>query len=134
MIEQGGIENVRRYAGKKIAVTLSADDYKDVAAAALVNSKALTTFNVADYMLQDDENNTDYMVALVRFDGKGVGDVLYGSNKRVLVNTALAVIGKEINELQKKQNSKIDIVAEKEQIADNIEQFVVKKLKNEIEA
>jgi len=134
LIEQGGIENVRRYAGKKIAVTLSADDYKDVAAAALVNSKALTTFNVADYMLQDDENNTDYMVALVRFDGKGVGDVLYGSNKRVLVNTALAVIGKEINELQKKQNSKIDIVAEKEQIADNIEQFVVKKLKNEIEA
>lgn len=131
VIEQGGVENVRRNASTKVTVTLTADDYRDIAASALSGSTALTAFNIANYMLQDAENDTDYMVALVRCDGDGIGDVIYGSNKRMLVNTALAVIGKEINDLQTQHASKSDIAAKKEKVMSNIAQFVEKMRQNE---
>lgn len=124
LIEKGGVENVRRNANKQTTTTLTADEYRELAAKAFESGQALATISVQDYMLRDDENDTDYMVALVRCDGKGAGIVLGGSNKRVLVNTALAVLGKELDDLQQQQQS---IGAQTNKRADalnNITQFV----------
>jgi|AntRauMFilla1563_2_1112583.scaffolds.fasta_scaffold00479_7 hypothetical protein len=127
VIEQGGVENVRRNASKQTTDTLSADDYREIAAEAFEGGHALATFSVEDYMLSDDENDTDYMVALVRCDGKGDGVVLGGSNKRMLVNTALAVLGKDINDLQKATNSTGAQNSKRTEAVNNITQFVAKR-------
>ena len=54
-------------------------------------------------MLCDKDNETDYLVALVHCNGDGVGRVVCGSNKRSLVNNALAIMGKDIDDLQQEQ-------------------------------
>lgn len=124
VIEQGGVENVRRTAGKQVTVTLSADEYRDIAEGAFAAGTALTTFSVADYMLGDENNDTDYMVALVRYDDNGIGRVLAGSNKRALVSNTLAVLGKQIDDLQQEQNSTVTQADKRKQAAENIEQFL----------
>jgi len=88
VIEHGGIENVRRAANGKQANKLTADDYREIAANALTGEHALATFGLQDYMLRDEENDTDYVVALVRCDGTGNGKIVFGSNKRALVFNA----------------------------------------------
>lgn len=134
IIERGGIENIRRSASKKVSAALSADDYRDIAENAFDGRYSLTTFSIEDYMLSDEENTTDYMVALVYCDGDGNGKVVYGSNKRTLVNTALSVIGKEIDDLQKKSASKKSIVDQKQQTADNVKRFVANTLREKTAA
>ena len=127
VIEHGGVENVRRE--KKATMnTLSAEDYRDIAADALSEKLAIAEFDVGNYMLSDKENETDYMVALVRYDTNGVGHVLYGSNKKVLVNTALAVIGKELDTLMKNTNSKQDAKDLRKQKAEDLKSFMQTQL------
>jgi hypothetical protein len=127
VVEHGGVENVRRDGGKKINAKLSADDYREIAANAFADSNALTTFSVEEYMQSDGDNDTDYMVALVRCDGTGIGNLLYGSNKRALVNAALAVMGKEVDDLQKQQESTDALADKKQKTADNMKQFFANK-------
>lgn len=128
VIEHGGVENVRRNASAMTANALSADDYRDIAADALREKLAIAEFDVGNYMLSDKENETDYMVALVRYDTNGVGHVLYGSNKKVLVNTALAVIGKELDTLMKNTNSKQDTKDLRKQKAEDLKSFMQTQL------
>ncbi len=131
VIEHGGVENVRRNASKTTASKLSTDDYRDIAASALTGDFALATFSVQDYMLGDSENDTDYVVALVYCDGDGTGNgkIVYGSNKRTLVNSALAVMGKEIDDLQKQAVGKDTLDDMKTQKAADMKQFIARGLK-----
>jgi hypothetical protein len=124
VIEQGGIENVRRTAGKQVTAMLGADEYRDIAEGAFENSTALTTFSLADYMLGDENNDTDYMVALVRYDKNGVGSVLAGSNKRALVSNTLAALGKQIDDLQQAQKGTDTQAVKREQAAENMKHFL----------
>lgn len=124
VIERGGIENVRRNSKATNANKLGADDYKEIAENVLADASALATLAIEDYMLSDEENNTDYVVALVHCDGAGSGKIVYGSNKRVLVNNALAVMGKELDDLQKQATSKAELTDVKQQKAADIKQFV----------
>lgn len=125
LIERGGIESVRR-ASKSKAPDLSSDDYRDIAATALVYSKALTTLTLANAMITDDKNDTGYIVALVR-NNNGVGEVLYATNKASLVNTALAVTGKELDELQKKAGSTTAAAEKRNATLDNVKQFLARQ-------
>lgn len=134
VIERGGIENVRRNAASTKTNKLTADDYKDIAANALTGDFALATFSIENYMLNDDENDTDYMVALVHCDAKGTGRIVYGSNKRALVHNALAVIGKEIDEQQNKAESKETLAEAKQRKAINVQKFVERMLTNKTAA
>lgn len=126
VIERGGIESVRRKTNTKVSTTMTVDDYRDVAAEALTGGYTLATFGLQDYMLSDDENDTDYVVALVRKDGQGNGGIVYGSNKRGLVNNALAVMGKEIDELQRKTASKNTLDDVKQKKAADIKKFIAR--------
>jgi len=134
VIEHGGIENVRRTAGGKQASKLTADDYKEIAANALTGEHALATFGLQNYMLQDDENDTDYLVALVRCDGKGNGKIVFGSNKRALVFNALAVMGKELDDMQKSMGSKDTLDDIKQRKTLHLQQFVASTFVNELAA
>lgn len=134
VIERGGIENVRRYAASANTNKLTADDYKDIAANVLTGQYALATFGLEDYMLRDDENDTDYMVALVHCDGKGNGKIVYGSNKRGLVHNALAVIGKEIDDLCVENTSKETLAESKQRKTVNLQKFAKLMLANETAA
>lgn len=125
LIERGGIESVRR-ASKTQSTTLTPDDYRDIAATALVDCTALTTLNIADAMITDDKNDTGYVVALVR-NNNGVGEVLYATNKSALVNAALAVTGKELDELQKREASHTKMTDVRDATLDNVKQFIVRQ-------
>lgn len=113
VIERGGIENIRRSASSLKVTKYTADDYRDIADSALSGQQGVHSFTVKDYMLSDGENDTDYLVAIVRYDSAGVGHIIYGSNKKALVNAALATAGKELEtrmtqtaELQSKDEQK----------------------------
>lgn len=134
VIEHGGIENVRRAASNKQANKLTADDYREIAANALTGEHAIATFGLQDYMLRDEENDTDYVVALVRCDGTGNGKIVFGSNKRALVFNALAVMGKELDELQKRTDSKDTLDALKQRKTLDMQQFVARTLANKVAA
>lgn len=124
IIEHGGVENVRRTAANKVATTLSADDYREIAEQTFTGVKALTKFDISNYMLTDVNNETEYMVALVRCDNNGVGEVVCGSNKLTLVNSALAVIGKDINTLQNTYASKTALADKRQQAAESVKLFL----------
>lgn len=127
VIEKGGLENVRRNEGKKATPALKNEDYRKIAATTMSETPALASFPVAEYMLRDEDNVSDYMVALVFRDANGTGKVVYGSNRSSLVDAALAVMGKEINELQlEHENTDLLDVARK-QTADNIKNFFAKQ-------
>lgn len=134
VIERGGIENVRRTASNTQANTLKADDYRDIAANTLTGEHALATFGLRDYMLSDSENDTDYVVALVHCDGNGNGKIVYGSNKRALVDNALAVMGKELDDLQKRTDSNDTLNDVKQRKTANLQQFVARALANKAAA
>lgn len=135
VIEKGGIENVRRYAGKKAMPALDSEDYRKIAAETMAETPALTSFPVAKYMLRDDENTTDYMVALVHCDAaNGIGKVLYSSNRRSLVDAALAVMGKEINELQQEDEVTDLRDAQRKQTERNIKKFFAKRSQSQAAA
>ena len=128
VIERGGIENVRRTASNTQANKLTADDYRDIAANALTGEHALATFGLHSYMLSDDENDTDYMVALVHCDSNGNGKIVYGSNKRTLVDNALAVMGKELDEQQAQAASKDTLDDVKQRKTADVKQFAARVL------
>jgi hypothetical protein len=134
VIERGGIENVRRTASNTQANKLKADDYRDIAANALTGENALVTFGLHNYMLSDSENDTDYMVALVHCDKNGNGKIVYGSNKRALVDNALAVIGKELDEQQAKAASKDTLDDVKQRKTADVKQFAARVLANKTAA
>lgn len=134
VIEHGGIENVRRAASSKQTNKLTADDYKEIAENALTGEHAIATFGLQDYMLRDEENDTDYVVALVRCDGTGNGKIVFGSNKRALVFNALAVMGKELDDLQKRTDSKDTLDAVKQRKTVDMQQFVARTLANKVAA
>lgn len=134
VIEHGGIENVRRAASNKQANKLTADDYREIAANALTGEHILATFSLTNYMLHDDDNETGYMVALVRYDGNGNGKIVSGSNKRSLVHNALAIIGKELDDLQKRESSKDTLDAVKQRKTVDMQQFVARTLANKAAA
>jgi len=134
IIEHGGIENVRRKVANKAATALTADDYKDIAENAFTGGFALATFGLESYMLNDEENDTDYIVALVHCDGAGNGSIVYGSNKRGLVSSALAVMGKEIDDLQKATASTDTLADIKVQKAANMKQFLARKIVKNVAA
>jgi len=134
LIENGGVENVRRTASNRQANKLTADDYRDIAANTLTGEHALATFGLRDYMLSDSENDTDYVVALVHCDGNGNGKIVYGSNKRALVDNALAVMGKELDDLQKRTDSKDTLNDVKQRKTANLQQFVARALANKAAA
>lgn len=134
VIERGGVENVRRTASKTQANKLTADDYRDIAANTLTGEHALATFGLRDYMLSDSENDTDYVVALVHCDGNGNGKIVYGSNKRALVDNALAVMGKELDDLQKRTDSNDTLNDVKQRKTANLQQFVARALANKTAA
>jgi hypothetical protein len=75
-------------------------------------------------MLGDENNDTDYMVALVRYDENGVGSVLAGSNKRALVSNTLAALGKQIDDLQQAQKGTDTQADKREQAAENMKHFL----------
>lgn len=134
VIERGGIENVRRTASNTKAGKLTADDYRDIAENALTGEHELGTFALQDAMLSDSENTTQYMVALVHCDSDGNGKILYGSNKRALVENALAVIGKELDEQQKIVASKNTLEELKQRKAVAVKQFVERTLAGKVAA
>jgi hypothetical protein len=127
VIEKGGIENVRRNEGKKATPVLTNDDYREIAASTMSGTPVLASFPVAEHMLRDEENNTDYIVALVHCDGNGTGKVIYGSNRRSLVDAALAVMGKEINELHEEHEDTDMLEVKRKQTANNIKNFLAKQ-------
>jgi hypothetical protein len=127
VIEKGGIENVRRNEGKRTAPVLTNDDYREIAANTMSGTPVLASFPVAEHMLRDEENDTDYIVALVHCDANGTGKVIYGSNRRSLVDAALAVMGKEINELQEEHGDTDLLDAKRQQTAINIKTFFAKQ-------
>jgi hypothetical protein len=123
VIEHGGIENVRRNVGKASSDKLTADDYRAIAEEAFAEGEALATLSIEKYMLADTENDSDYLVAIVRCDGNGIGEVLYGSNKRSLVSNALAVMGKELGDLQEQDTSKDEIAEKRKRKTENIKKY-----------
>jgi len=127
VIERGGIENVRRAAGKQATTTLSADEYKEIAEAAFAGGNALATFNLENYMFSDENNDTDYVVALVRSDGNGIGSVVAACNKRALVSNALAAMGKQIDELQEQEKHKNAQNDKRGKALANLQQFVAQQ-------
>ena len=127
VIEKGGIENVRRNEGKRTTPVLTNDDYREIAANTMSGTPVLASFPVAEHMLRDEENDTDYIVALVHCDANGTGKVIYGSNRRSLVDAALAVMGKEINELQQEEDGADQLEAQRKQTAKNIKTFFAKQ-------
>ena len=134
IIEHGGIENVRRSVGNDSTKKLSPDDYREIAEETFIGATAITSFNIASYMLCDKDKETDYLVALVHCDGNGVGRVVCGSNKRSLVNNALAIMGKDIDDLQQEQASKVESKDKKQQTADNVKQFLTNSSHKKIAA
>lgn len=129
LIERGGIESVRR-TSKKQPATLTPDDYRDIAASALVECTTISTLNIANAMIADDKNDTGYIVALVR-NNNGVGEVLYATNKAVLVNAALAVTGKELHELQQQEASHTEMTNVRDATLDNVKQFIARQRQKE---
>lgn len=129
LIERGGIESVRR-ASKKKTSPLSPDDYRDIAAAALVVGKVLTTLTISNTMITDDKNDTGYIVALVRNKNDGNGEVLYATNKASLVNAALAATGKELHELQQQEDSETAATEKRNATLDNVKQFIARQRAN----
>lgn len=127
LIERGGVENVRRQSKTKKEAKLSADDYRDIAAQVLNGASDFGAFELESYMLSDKENDTDYMVALVKCESNGTGKIVYGSNKRALVNNALAVMGKEIDEQQVTEGSKTTLEEIKQKKATDMQKFVAKQ-------
>lgn len=127
VIEKGGIESVRRNEGKKKTPALSNDDYRKITADIMPETPALASFPLTKDMLRDDENTNDYMIALVHCDSSGTGHVLYGSNRRSLVDAALAVIGKEINELQQEDEVTDMREAQRKQTQLNLKSFLAKR-------
>lgn len=131
VIEKGGIENVRRNEGKKRTSALSNDDYRKITAEIMPETPALASFPLSKDMLRDEENTNDYMVALVHCDANGTGHVLYGSNRRSLVDAALAVIGKEINELQQEDDATDMRDTQRKQTELNLKSFLAKRVKRQ---
>ena len=127
VIEKGGIENVRRNEGKKNKPALDNKDYRNIAANSMSDTPVLASFPVAKDMLRDDGNTTDYMVALVHCDANGMGKVIYASNRSSLVDAALAVIGKEINELQQEDEVTDIRDTQRKQTELNIKTFLAKR-------
>jgi hypothetical protein len=128
LIERGGIESVRRASSQK-ALGLTSDEYRDIAAKLLVGGKPFATLPVNNLMVRDDKNDTDYIVAIVR-NNKGTGELVYATNKASLVNAALAVTGKELDELQKQDASKIAITERHDATLNNLQQFITVWHKN----
>ena len=67
-------------------------------------------------------------------DSAGKGKIVYGSNKRGLVNNALAVIGKDIDDLQKQAASKETLDDIKVQKTADMKQFIARALTNTVTA
>lgn len=129
LIERGGVESVRR-ASKKKAPDLTPDDYRLIAAEALVEGKALSTLSISNGMITDDKNDTGYIVALVRNKNDGNGEVLYATNKASLVNAALAATGKELHELQLQEASKTAVTEKRDMTMDSVKQFIARQREN----
>jgi len=124
VIERGGIENIRRSASSLKVTKYTAEDYRDIAESALSGQSGTQSFTVKDYMLSDSENDTDYLVALVRYDSAGVGHIIYGSNKKALVNAALATAGKELDTRMKQSTQLQSKDEQKKLTANNIGKFI----------
>jgi hypothetical protein len=127
VIEQGGVESVRRTSGKQATTKLSADEYKEIAESAFAGGNSLATFNLESYMVGDENNDTDYVVALVRSDGNGIGSVVAACNKRALVSNALAAMGKQIDELQEQEKHKNAQNDKRGTALANMQQFVAQQ-------
>jgi hypothetical protein len=70
----------------------------------------------------------------VRCDGKGNGKIVFGSNKRALVFNALAVMGKELDDMQKSLGSKDTLDDIKQRKTLNLQQFVASTFVTELAA
>ncbi|WP_147298867.1 hypothetical protein [Rhodosalinus sediminis] len=128
LIERGGIENVRRTSNRNSTQKLKTEDYRSFATDTLQAAAGFGTFSLQDSMLHDENNDTDYAVALVRCDSNGNGSVVYSSNKHTLVKNALAVIGKELDERARSASSKENLEEEKKRRQENINAFVAREL------
>jgi len=124
VIERGGIENIRRSASSLKVTKYTAEDYRDIADSALSGQRGIQSFTIKDYMLSDSENDTDYLVALVRYDSAGVGYIIYGSNKKALVNAALATAGKELDTRMKQSTQLQSKDEQKKLTANDIGKFI----------
>ena len=124
VIEQGGVENVRRRAGSASAHKLTPDDYREIATDVFSQGKEISSFPLNDSMLVDEDNDTDFMVVLVHNSGQGIGRVVAGTNKRSLVNSALAVMGKQVHSQEKQEQSLLDHRSHKQAVASNIQRFL----------
>lgn len=129
LIGRGGIEEVRR-ASKKKASPLHTDDYREIAAAALVEGATLSTLSITNAMISDDKNDTGYIVALIRNMNDGSGAVLYATNKASLVNAALAATGKELHELQEHEDSETAATEKRDLTLDNVKKFIARQRTN----
>jgi hypothetical protein len=128
LLERGGVENVRRSAARGNKHKLTADDYREIATNALQGSVTFGTFDLQNDMLRDNENDTDYAVALVKCDARGEAAIVYSSNKRTLVDNALAVIGKELEERQREAESRETLSDVKQRKAESIKEFIAREL------
>ena len=129
LIGRGGIEEVRR-ASKKKGSQLSTDDYREIAAAALVEGATLSTLSITNAMISDDKNDTSYIVALIRNKNDGSGAVLYATNKASLVNAALVATGKELHDLQEQEDSETATTEKRDLTLDNVKKFIARQRAN----
>ncbi|MBO6676574.1 MAG: hypothetical protein JJ908_14120 [Rhizobiales bacterium] len=94
--ERGGIEEIRRTPANGEA-RLTPERCRELAEQELSNSKPIcNAFKGNDRLKPSSDSTNAFAVALVRQEANGKMSIVYGSAKISLVNTVLAVAGKDI--------------------------------------
>lgn len=94
---RGGVESISRTSTKRVSQSLTPVQYRQIAESVFREADALTQFGVTAGMRSDDTNEGPYLVALVRMDDQGMGQIVHASNKTKLVNDALAIFGRQVD-------------------------------------
>ncbi len=102
LIEQGGVEQVRRAAKQGPTPKQQADSMRSFAADTFADQEPLVGDIKPDTMFEPDAN-ADHMfaLALLRKEDDGTISLIYGTNNSTLINKILVFAGKEMSSAQK---------------------------------
>lgn len=103
--KSGGIDAIRR-AGGSNTDSKKQKEYREKAETYYFACDALFTFPDELPQLAPAETNKTFSVALVRQSDDGELEVVYGTNNGTLVNSVLAIAGKELKDLPAQANAR----------------------------
>ena len=96
--EMGGIEEMRRQSAAPETKSMTAADYKRLAVEAFQTvSVSVSSFKLPTFIQPNSEYDEDYVVALVRCNPNGTGDLLYGCSDAKIIDSVLTASGKDLD-------------------------------------